>query len=184
MNEDFNRRLAAALEALQPSLDKAGAAPVGPADAAPTKSWLTPDDQDEMRRSLKKLETHEIWSIFSRQARKEGQGLPLDIWMQSNGGRTIDTLMNENPTVRKALDTTGGSALIRQDLEPLLYELFIRDFPAWDRFPKEPANGLVHAYNRMPSYGDAQFMPELGTVTDDTAVGVRPTGVGGSGYHG
>lgn len=175
MNEDFTRRLRAALEALEPSLDSIGSNPVGPGDAAPTKTWLSADEQIEMRRGIKKLSTNEIWSVFGSQAMKEGQGLPLSVWMSSGGGRTIDALMQQNPTVRKALDTTTGSALIRQDLEPLLYELFIREFPAWDRIPKEPANGLVHAYNRQTGYGDAQFMPELGTVTDDTAAYERAT---------
>jgi len=32
---------------------------------------------------------------------------------------------------------------------------------------KEPANGLIHAFNRVTAYGTASFMPELGTVTDD-----------------
>lgn len=175
MNEDFQTRLKAALEALEPSLDKAGAAPVGPSDAAPDKTWLSWDEQQTLKRGLKKLNEQELWGAFSHQAVKEGQGIPLSVWMQSNGGRTIDALMAQNPTVRKALDTTGGTALIRQDLEPLLYELYIREFPAWDRFPKEQANGLVHAYNRQTGFGDAQFMPELGTVTDDTAAYERAT---------
>jgi hypothetical protein len=128
-----------------------------------------------MRRGLGKLTTPEIWSVFGKQSMKEGQGIPLDMWMRSGGGRGIESLLDGNPTMRKALDTTGGTALIRQDLEPLLYELFIREFPAWNRFPKEPANGLVHAYNRQTGYGDAQFMPELGTVTDDTAAYERAT---------
>jgi hypothetical protein len=57
----------------------------------------------------------------------------------------------------------------------MLYELYIRTFPAWDRFAKEPANGLVHAYNRHTGYGDAQFMTELGTVTDDVSTYERAT---------
>jgi hypothetical protein len=117
----------------------------------------------------------ELGGVLGKQMAKEGQGIPVDVWMRSGGGYAIEQLMQQNPTVRKALDTTAGTALIRQDLEPLLYELFIRDFPAWDRFPKEPANGLVHAYNRQTGYGDAQFMTELGTVTDDTAAYERAT---------
>lgn len=40
---------------------------------------------------------------------------------------------------------------------------------------KIPANGLVHAWNQITAYGDAQFMTELGTVTDDNATYVRQT---------
>ena len=108
MNEDFTRRLHAALEALEPSLDKAGSAPVGPGDDAPVKTWLSADEQIEMRRGLKKLTTNEIWGVFGTQASKEGQGLPLSVWMSSGGGRALDSLMASNPTVRKALDTTSG----------------------------------------------------------------------------
>lgn len=175
MNEDFQKRLSAALEALQPDLDKAGNAPVGPAGDEGTKSYLSWSDQAELRRKLKKLNSAEIGGVFSEQLRKEGQGIPVDVWMRSNGGRAIEQLMEGDPTVKKALDSSAGTALIRQDLEPMLYELYIRQFPAWERFQKEPANGLVHAYNRQTGYGDAQFMTELGTVTDDTAAYERAT---------
>lgn len=37
---------------------------------------------------------------------------------------------------------TDGSALIRQDLEPTLYALFVKVFPAWERIAKGPSNGL------------------------------------------
>jgi len=179
MNEDFSKRLRAALEALEPDLEKNGAASsaaVGPTDSGPvSKGYMTLDENLEMRRKLKKLNDAEISGLFGHQLRKEGQGIPLDTWMRSAGGRAIEGLLDSEPQIRKALDSTAGTALIRQDLEPLLYELYIREFPAWDRFPKEPANGLVHAYNRQTGYGDAQFMTELGTVTDDTAAYERAT---------
>lgn len=175
MNEDFKKRLAAALEALEPELDKAAEAAVPAAGADDQRKFLSFSDQLELRRKLSKLNDAELWGMVGHQAFKEGQGIPVDVWMRSGGGRSIETLMTENPTVRKALDTSAGSALIRQDLEPLLYELYIREFPAWERFAKEPANGLVHAFNRQTGYGDAQFMPELGTVTDDAGTYERAT---------
>ncbi len=175
MNEDFQKRLKAALEALEPELDKAGDAPVAPTGEAAEKQYLTFSDQLDLRRKLKKLSTAELGGMFAHQLNKEGQGLPLDMWMRSGGGRTIESALDSNPTIRKALDTAAGTPLIRQDLEPVLYELYIREFPAWERFPKEPANGLVHAYNRQTGYGDAKFMTELGTVTDDTAAYERAT---------
>jgi hypothetical protein len=93
----------------------------------------------------------------------------------SAGGRSVYDAVNANPQLRHALDSTGAAALIRQDLEPLLYELYIREFPAWTRFSKEPANGLVHAWNRQTGFGDAKFMTELGTVTDDVSAYERKT---------
>lgn len=134
----------------------------------------------ELGRQLRKLTTPEVMQLFSMQARKQNAGTPLDSWLSSGGQaaqfgyeqmRSTELDLN----VTKALDTSAVSALIRQDLEPFLYEVFIRMFPAYDRFPKEPANGLVHAWNKTLTYGDAQFMAELGTVTDDASTFARST---------
>lgn len=46
-------------------------------------------------------------------------------------------------------------------------------FPAYERFRKIPANGLIHSWNQITAYGDAQFMTELGSVTDDNATYTR-----------
>jgi hypothetical protein len=177
MNDEFTHRLKAALEALEPDLER-NVAPVGVVeDQASNLGYMTMSEQLEMRNKLKKLDSHTLSGLFGAQLQKQGQGIPIDAWMRSGGGRAIETLLDGNPTIRKALDSAqgGGSPLIRQDLEPLLYELYIRTFPAWDRFAKEPANGLVHAYNRHTGYGDAQFMTELGTVTDDVSTYERAT---------
>jgi hypothetical protein len=45
--------------------------------------------------------------------------------------------------------------------------VFVRNFPMWDRINKKPANGLTHSWNQITDFGDATFMSELGTVTDD-----------------
>jgi len=175
MNEEFTHRLKAALEALEPDLERT-VAPVGVAeDQASNLGYMTMSEQLEMRSKLKKLDSHTLSGLFGTQLQKQGQGIPIDAWMRSGGGRAIETLLDGNPVIRKALDSTAGAPLIRQDLEPMLYELYIRTFPAWDRFAKEPANGLVHAYNRHTGYGDAQFMTELGTVTDDVSTYERAT---------
>ena len=176
------KRIREALGELGPALDSANGAPnpgtlagVGDVTESAPQRFLSVSDQVELRQKLGKLSTNELGAMFSVQARKKNQGIPVDVWMAGGGGRAIEAALDTDPTLRKALDTSGGAALIRQDLEPLLYELYIRQFPAWDRFQKEPANGLVHAYNRSTSFGDAQFMTELGTVTDDTAVYERAT---------
>jgi hypothetical protein len=146
--------------------------------AFPSSRVLSFDDQINMRRELRKLTTPELHMLFARQATKGGTGIPLGMWLGSQGaqvgGGMYDRLQSGvDPDIARAIDTGGAQALIRQDLEPVLYELYIREFPAYERFTKEPANGLLHAYNQITSFGDAQFMSELGTVTDDQSTYVR-----------
>jgi hypothetical protein len=63
---------------------------------------------------------------------------------------------------------TTGNVLIRQDLEPILYALFVKTFPVFERLQKGQANGLVHAFNQItsPDSSAAQstIISELGTV--------------------
>lgn len=149
--------------------------------SAPSRSpFLSQSETIEMRRSLRQLSTPELHAVFAEQARKRDVGVPFDLWM-SMGGAPLQSGMDQlraselAPEVQKLLDSGTGAALIRQDLEPILYELYIRQFPAFERFPKEPANGLVHTFQQITSFGDAQFMGELGTVTDDRSTYVRQT---------
>ena len=75
--------------------------------------------------------------------------------------------------VKALLDTTSGTTgnlLIRQDLEPTLYALFVRQFPVFERLAKGPSNGLVHAATQITSPEDAYslggtLISELGTVS-------------------
>lgn len=87
------------------------------------------------------------------------------------------------PAFRKGLlDSTSGTTgnvLIRQDLEPTLYALFVKVFPAFERFAKGPANGLVHAFNQIvspdPNGFQSTLISELGTVTATASVYQRQT---------
>ena len=172
-----------ALAELGPSLEKRNDEPstaalkaaVGPTDdsSESPRSFLEPSEQWELREMLHKKSTAELHAMLSVQARKN-TGVPYQVWAATGGAPTMAAI-SRDPILTKALDSSGASALIRQDLEPVLTELYIREFPAWDRFAKVPANGLVHAYDRITSYGDAQFMTELGTVTDDTSAYERAT---------
>lgn len=180
-DKEFLRRLKEALEEIEPTLDAqnevpntAKAASVEAAADAGTRRFLSADDQIAMKRGLRKLSDSELFGMFRHQASKQDTGIPLDAWTRA-GGRSVEDTMSADPNFRRLLDTTGATPLIRQDLEPILYELYVREFPAWERFSKEPANGLVHAYNRQTGYGDAVFMTELGTVTDDVAAYERAT---------
>lgn len=139
-----------------------------------TNRVVDPSDRYALREELRKKSTAELQAMFGIQARKQGTGIPFEAWAGAGGNPTMSAIA-QDPILAKALDSSGASALIRQDLEPILYELYIREFPAWERFRKEPANGLVHAYNRITSFGDAQFMTELGTVTDDLSTYERQT---------
>jgi len=139
--------------------------------APAVRRYITPDERDQITSVLKTKSVPEIAALVSKQASRRDQGIPLDLWLNTAGfaaQQAFSGISRElDPDIAKALDTGQVSALIRQDLEPMLYEVFIRMFPAYDRFAKEPANGLLHAWNQITAYGDAQFMAELGTVTDD-----------------
>ena len=183
------------LEQIQRSLESLNAAP-NPVDPAATPATKGVEDAPvtppSTRRLLSQEEMYqlksdirfkpngalrsvgELQSLFVAQAQRQDTGIPLAAWANS-GGYATQVAMAENPTIRKALDSGGAGALIRQDLEPVLQELFIREFPAYERFGRVPANGLVHAYDQVTSFGSAVFMPELGTVTDDTSVYARQT---------
>lgn len=178
-NRELFESVKRSLDELSPVLEGLNKAPahqsLGPGDspAAGPSRFLSETDRFDLQDKLRTKSDAELVSIFSSQLRKTGTGIPVEYWI--GGDRGLAAAMDADPTISKALDSGSGSALIRQDLEPVLQELFIREFPAWDVIPKVPANGLVHAYNQMTSFGDAQFMPELGTVTDDRSTYVRAT---------
>ena len=141
----------------------------------------TQDELDTIRASLKGRTEQEIVALFAKQAVRKDTGVPLPIWLWSGGQALSERFpqmaaqldASTQVEFQKALDSGTASALIRQDLEPMLYELFVRRFPLFDRIDRIPANGLVHAYNQMTSYGDADWIGELDTVTDDRGTYVR-----------
>ena len=171
--EDVSKQLAALNEAPNTAPVVQGVED-GPTPDVPTTRAMSTTDMFELRQKLTSKSTSELMTMFSMQARKQGSGIPFESWANA-GGQPLSAAIGRDQELTKLLDTGGASALIRQDLEPLLYALFVKTFPAWERFSKEPANGLVHAYNQITAYGDAQFMTELGTVTDDVTTYVRKT---------
>ncbi|CAB4148558.1 hypothetical protein UFOVP529_13 [uncultured Caudovirales phage] len=123
--------------------------------------------QRELRKKFGKMNTSELGEALDIQAGREtGKQASAEI---------LNRLAAANPNITKLLDASGGAALIRQDLEPILYSLFVKRFPMFERIRKEPANGLVHAFNQQTAYGDAVFQTETGTVTDDSATYARQT---------
>lgn len=164
----------ASLEALNATPHSAPVAAEGPGAEDSARKLLSGDDIFAMQTELRKLATPHVYQAFSKQLRVRGTGVPLEVWLAAGGQQLIDAV-GADPDLKKALDTTSGSALVRQDLEPFMYELFVRSFPAWDRFTKEPANGLVHTFTQQTSPGGAEFISELGTVVDDRGTYVRKT---------
>jgi len=144
------------------------------------RQLMTQRQMFDMREELRTKSTRQLMMLFSEQAREKNTGVPIDAWLNRAGyaaQERYNGLGGEitDDMTRKALDTGGAAALIRQDLEPILYELYVRQFPAFDRFTKEPANGLTHTYEQITSFGAAQFMGELGTVVDDKSTYRRET---------
>ena len=127
------------------------------------------DDRVYIQRSLMGMSEQELAHLFHLQLNSpEAKGVPIAQWM--SGTRGLMDIAGNDPVLTNLLDLSGGSALVRQDLDPILYTQFVKAFPAYDRIPKVPANGAVHSWRQVTSYGDAVFMSELGTVTDDTSV--------------
>lgn len=123
--------------------------------------------QRELRKKFSKMNKSELSEALDIQAGREtGKQASADV---------LNRLAAANPQITKLLDSSNGAALIRQDLEPILYSLFVKRFPFWERIRKEPANGLVHAFNQQTAYGDAVFQTETGTVTDDNNTYARQT---------
>jgi hypothetical protein len=191
---DLVRRNAETMEQIQKSLLALNDEPRVGSAAAPAvtqgigegltgpapRRLLSAKQMFDMRSELRTKSTPELLMLFSEQARQQNTGVPVDMWLNRAGyaaQERYNGLGGEitDDMTRKALDTGGAAALIRQDLEPVLYELYIRQFPAFDRFVKEPANGLTHTYQQITSFGTAQFMAELGTVVDDKSTYRRET---------
>lgn len=145
--------------------------------AARPGGLLSGDEMIEMRQELRKLSTNALYQVYSKQARAENTGVPLNVWLAAARDPNLPEKLRQGfaPDIQKLLDTSSGSAMVRQDLEPLMYEIFVRVFPAWDRIEKEPANGLVHTFTRHEGYGSAEFISELGTVPDDKGTYERDT---------
>jgi hypothetical protein len=101
---------------------------------------------------------------------------PVDLEKRPNA-YSQDDIAKAMGFITKAGPADSGlvAPLIRQDLDPKIYDVFVKKFPFWDMVEKIPANGLVHAYNQKTAYGAALFQAETGTVTDDASTYNRAT---------
>lgn len=158
------------LEDVQKGLESLAEAPALVGRDVATKSIDVADayaTQRELRKKFSKMNTADLNEMLDIQASRE-------VGKQADGD-VLNRLAMANPNIAKLLDSSGGAALIRQDLEPILYALFVKKFPFFERIRKEGANGLVHAFNQQTAYGDAVFQTETGTVTDDSNTYSRQT---------
>ena len=94
--------------------------------------------------------------------------------------------------VRKTLDVGGGSGgpLVRNDLEQMLWEIYLREFPAAERIQRIRSNGVSHSYAKRTAIPGAQTTNSLGdfsgafsnstygTDSAPIAIIVSPTGIG------
>ena len=103
-------------------------------------------------------------------------------WMEGSGkGDAIhNNLYNEvekgmfgqnNAMMKSALDSSGGAALIRTDLEPMLHEIFLRVFPGLEAIPKIPSNGLLHSFVQQTAIGTASVVSEVGSLSATESTG-------------
>lgn len=77
----------------------------------------------------------------------------------------------QNTLMKAALDSSGGAALIRTDLEPILHEIFLRVFPGLEAIPKIPSNGLVHSFVQQTGIGTAAAVSEVGSLSATESTG-------------
>lgn len=68
----------------------------------------------------------------------------------------------QSELLQRTLDTTSGAPLIRADIEPFLYEGYLREFPVAERFGRKRANGLTHSYEVRDAIGQAKTLNNLG----------------------
>lgn len=64
--------------------------------------------------------------------------------------------------IQRALDVASGGVLVRTDIEPLLYEAYLREFPALERIRPVRANGIRHTYNVRTAIPEAATLNDIG----------------------
>ncbi len=172
--------LLARLKEVQPLLEKVAEAPSEPPASLPGASKTASRDNYgevvELRhRFLKEspANLNRMIQLQLVQGANEGMGVPLTRWGNQSTLAAFN-FMNDG-AVTKLLETAGGTPMIRQDLEPMLYAAYVKKFPWYDRIKRKPANGLVHAFNRKDELPTASFISDTGTVPDSQGRYTRGT---------
>lgn len=81
------------------------------------RKQLSEGDRILMQKELMKLDASETTSLFYMQMAKHDRGIPV------GADPMLMNALGNDPVISKVLDTTGGAALQRQDLEPMLWTL-------------------------------------------------------------
>lgn len=134
-------------------------------------------EKDLLTMSERQLEEQLLYTAGQRAPREETRDLTK---------RVLGEMYNSPipMEVKSILDSTGGgtsggSVLIRQDLEPILYALFVKKFPAFDRIRHDQSNGLVHAFNQITAPDSmtigSSVITELGNITYQQSTLARQT---------
>lgn len=96
---------------------------------------------------------------------QDEQGIPNDLVR----GKLLEGTQKgvfgaNNNWLQKTLnDASGtGAVLIRTDIEPFLYEAYLREFPAAERIAPTPSNGIVHTYDVRTAIPTAQTLNNVG----------------------
>ena len=128
MGEQVGSALAKLNEAPTVIRQDAAVGVAGTSTEAPVRRAMNFGEKVELRTKLKGLSDSQLSAFFFEQLRnKNAGGVPLDSWLNAGGyaaQQAFAGISNQvTPDVMKAIDTGGAAALIRQDLEPVLYEL-------------------------------------------------------------
>lgn len=96
-------------------------------------------------------------------------GVPFSEWLSKSPetGRALERALSNGTfegATAKALDSAAGGAgvaLVRTDIEPILYEAYLREFPMLQRMRTFPSNGLVHTYDVRTGVGTAVLLNDM-----------------------
>ena len=104
-----------------------------------------------------------IQTLLSKSAGEDAEGISDDnvrvglLSAASKGAFGANSMI-----VQRALDSTSGAVLVRTDIEPMLYEAYLREFPASEMIGSVRANGLLHSYDVRTAIPTAQTLNDIG----------------------
>jgi hypothetical protein len=142
-----------------------------------------PGINGEMSYVMKDWQLEALTQALLVKGNKEEFATPATRWATQGNAEALAEKVSDlaragNPfgqALSKAMDSSSGSALIRTDLEPLLYEAYRRRFPGDELLPRVKANGLQHSYNQVTDPGAAVTTDELGTTISANVVNATYT---------
>ena len=137
-----------------------------------------PGLNQEMSYVVKDWQLEALTQALLLKGNKEEFALPAHKWAEAGNAEALAAKVTQlartgsqlGHAMMKALDTTSGQALMRVDLEPVLYEAYRRRFPADELIPRIKANGIKHNYDQITDPGAAVVTDELGSTISSNFV--------------